>query len=131
MRRRLDLATRVALAGEIVATTARVRLLLRREALPEVIAELRDSPPAHGLAANVDADVLGHAVRRVLGHLPGDTRCLTQSLVLTALLARRGVPASVVIAVSTNGAFAAHAWVERDGRPLLPRGSVFSPIVQL
>jgi hypothetical protein len=59
----------------------------------------------------------------VLGHLPGDTRCLKQSLVLSALLARRGVASHVVIAVwGREEDFGAHAWVEAEGHDLLPPG---------
>jgi hypothetical protein len=59
---------------------------------------------------------------RTLDPLPGDTRCLVRSLVLVRLLARRGVPARLIIGVTRTGPFAAHAWVERDGRALLPSG---------
>lgn len=45
-----------------------------------------------------------------------------QSLVLMRLLARRDRPATLVIGVSSAGTFTAHAWVERDGVPLLPAG---------
>jgi hypothetical protein len=58
-----------------------------------------------------------------LNRLPADARCLAQSLVLTRLLAVRGVETTFVIGVSEPGeAFGAHAWVERKGRPLLPVG---------
>ncbi len=62
---------------------------------------------------------LGAAVTRLLGVLPRDPRCLQKSLVLTELLARRGIPATLVIGVRPDP-FAAHAWVEHAGRPLLP-----------
>jgi hypothetical protein len=67
---------------------------------------------------------LGRAVRRTLAVLPADTRCLTQSLVLLGLLARRGVRTTLVLGIeSTSEAFGAHAWVEHDKRPLLPPGT--------
>jgi hypothetical protein len=62
---------------------------------------------------------LGRVATHVLGILPHDPRCLTTSLVLTALLARRGIPAKLVIGVRADP-FAAHAWVEHRGRPLIP-----------
>ncbi len=43
------------------------------------------------------------------------------SLVLCAPLARRGVTSSLVIGVRSGQAPPGHAWVELDGRPLLPR----------
>jgi hypothetical protein len=39
--------------------------------------------------------------------------------VLATLLARRDMPASLVISVRSQP-FAAHAWIELGGRPLLP-----------
>jgi hypothetical protein len=43
-----------------------------------------------------------------------------QSLVLTRLLARRGIETRLVIAVRPGERFAAHAWIEHDEVPLLP-----------
>jgi hypothetical protein len=42
-----------------------------------------------------------------------------RSLVLTGLLARRGIESKLIVAVRPGSDFAAHAWVELDGRPLL------------
>ena len=66
---------------------------------------------------------LGRAVTRTLRLVPADSRCLMRSLVLTGLLARRGIDSSLVIGVRPEGEFGAHAWVEHDGRPLLPSGA--------
>jgi hypothetical protein len=58
-----------------------------------------------------------------LDRLPADARCLAQSLVLTRLLAARGIASTFVIGIAEPGeAFGAHAWVERDGVALLPVG---------
>jgi hypothetical protein len=59
-------------------------------------------------------------VGRTLGALPADAQCLTRSLVLTSLLARRGIASSLVIGVKPEPEFEAHAWVESNGTPLLP-----------
>lgn len=113
---------KLALAIEIVAAYVRARWLLRRHDLPHVLAQLR-AVPGRGAARPALADErLARAVRRTLGTLPADSRCLMQSLVLMRLLARRDRPAALVIGVSPTGAFTAHAWVERDGMPLLPAG---------
>lgn len=66
-------------------------------------------------------DELARAVVRVLGLVPGGERCLTRSLVLLRLLARRGIHGDLIIAVRPDErmSLAAHAWVEVDGRPLL------------
>ncbi len=55
--------------------------------------------------------------RRLLGDRP----CLIQALALMWLLRRRGEEAQVLIGVKKDatGAFAAHAWVEQDGRVII------------
>ena len=132
-----DLATRrmrptkkLRLAREIVMTH---RYVLRRISvlrLPDLLALLRDGVQDGGASAalvaeqHVTAVRLGRAVMRALRHVPGDTRCLTQSLVLTALLARRGIGSSLFIAVAPGQEFKAHAWVEHGGVPLLPAQDV-------
>ena len=60
------------------------------------------------------------AAERVVARIPGDSRCLMRSLVVLAMLARRGVDARLVLAARPTPEFAAHAWVERTGDPLLP-----------
>jgi hypothetical protein len=75
---------------------------------------------------------LAGATERVLRLIPADTRCLNQSLVLSALLARRGIDSRVVIGVSSSHeSFGAHAWVEVDGRPLLARAHEHARLVEL
>ncbi len=69
---------------------------------------------------DVDERRLAAAAVRVLQRLPGDSRCLTRSLVVLAMLARRGIEVRLVLAARPTPTFAAHAWVERGGRPLLP-----------
>jgi len=52
-------------------------------------------------------------------------RCLTRSLVLQGMLARRGVPSDLRIGVRKDrGRFEAHAWVEHRGRPVAEREDV-------
>jgi hypothetical protein len=75
---------------------------------------------------------MASVVDRVCRPLPIDSRCLIQSLVLTSLLARRGVGTSLVIGVRGGEDFGAHAWVELAGRPLLPAGDgEFERLVEL
>lgn len=63
---------------------------------------------------------LGRAVTLTLKLLPTDSRCLVQSLVLSRMLAKRSIASRVVIGVQPGEEFAAHAWVEYDGLPVLP-----------
>ena len=112
---------RASLLREIVVTYAVVRWQVRRHDLPKAVAELRASgrPEASGPLAG-DPRRLAAIAERVLARLPGDSRCLTRSLVVLAMLARRGIDVQLILAARPTPTFAAHAWVERDGDPLLP-----------
>jgi len=130
---------RIRLAGEIVAAYLRTRRALGREPIAEVLASLRAQPPhAPHISAELTEDSLaearhlGSAVARTLALVPGDTRCLARSLVLTRLLARRGIPAKLVIGTRTAPDFLAHAWVEHAGHPVLsPGDGSFGRLVEL
>jgi hypothetical protein len=133
----LRVSEKLALALEVAAAFVRVRIELRRADLRRALARLRGDPPPprpdetdrQSLAEWLR---LGQVVGRSLRLLPGDTRCLTQSLVLLRLLARRGVGGALVIAVRPGASFGAHAWVEVADRALLPRGeSEFERLVEL
>jgi hypothetical protein len=62
---------------------------------------------------------LGQAVIKALRPLPTDSRCLMRSLTLLTVLERRTLSPTLVIAVRPDP-FAAHAWIELEGFPLLP-----------
>jgi hypothetical protein len=137
---RFSVAERASLAVEIVGAYARARWLLRGRDFPAVLAAIRVFPPdtqeerAHVVRSGERrAGIrLGRVVGRALGALPFDSRCLIRSLVLTRLLARRGIASVFVIGVRSAPDFAAHAWVELDGLPLLPPGGDnFERLVQL
>ncbi len=88
----------------------------------------RDDVPADHLAAAR----LGYAVSQILRRLPAKSPCLTRSLVLMRLMARRGLEGSLVLGVAHGGEFAAHAWVEHAGAPLLPAyDRMFARLVEL
>jgi len=122
---------------EVLGLYGRIRWLLRRYGEVETVSILRRRAGEHG-AEEPDglgvlrALLLGRAVMRVLGVLPTDSRCLMRSLVLMGLLARRGVYAKVVIGVRPAPSFAAHAWVEVEGQPVLPTDeSIYQRLVEL
>jgi Transglutaminase-like superfamily len=136
----LNPAARARLAVEILAAYLQARRSLRHAPIASVLATLRSqAPPAcrstTGAAAEStlqEARRLGRAVARTLALVPGDTRCLARSLVLTRLLARRGIPARLVIGARTGPDFLAHAWVEHAGDPVLPAGDgSFARLVEL
>ncbi len=135
------LSTKLRLTAEIVTTFPRARLAARSHAdIRRALERLRGPSPAPQPATQ-DADFerlvflgrrLGQAVARTLRYVPGDTRCLAQSLVLTHMLARRGIGTKLVLGVSPEGGFSAHAWVELGGSALLPpREDVFRRLVEL
>ena len=74
---------------------------------------------------------LGRAVQRTLRAVPVDARCLITALVLTRMLARRGIASSFVLGVRRQPDFAAHAWLERDNVPLLPTTQDFQRLAVL
>jgi hypothetical protein len=85
-----------------------------------------------GPGAPTEAVRLGRAVARTLRLVPGDTRCLARSLVLTTLLARRGIQAKLVIGARPEPDFRAHAWVECAGHAVLPPGDgAYGRLVEL
>lgn len=119
------------LAVEIVGIymPTRVRIAVNRPRLLEQVQSLATldalgrPSECSGWQKTVDASRAGSAVTRTLDLLPTDSSCLTRSVVLARLLARRGIESSLVIAVAGEGSsFIAHAWVERDGVPLLDAG---------
>ena len=123
-------AGKAALALEVVATYLRARLALKRHGLRGALDRLRTARVDR--QAGVDPKRLGRVVTRTLEPLPADTRCLMRSLVLTRVLARRGIDTRLVIGVHPGERFAAHAWVEHDGAALLPTGgSDFDELVTL
>jgi hypothetical protein len=128
---------RVRLAREIVAAYLQARRELRRAPIESVVAALRleeaERPPLSTGGHEVEeARRLGWTVVRTLKLMPGDTRCLARSLVLTRLLAQRGIPAKLVIGAQADPEFFAHAWVECDGQPVLSAGDgSFARLVEL
>lgn len=126
---RLPPLVRALLAVEILITYVRMRRRMPRHDLRTLVSMSRSGPrrvTADGAATAADpwrvALRLGNAVDRTLSALPTDSRCLVQSLVLTRLLSSRGVPSMLVIGAHSTPQFEAHAWVEYQGRPVLPPG---------
>jgi Transglutaminase-like superfamily len=123
------------LATEIVVAYLCARRELRQAPIETAVERLRRQGLAGGRSgpeALQEAARLGRAVVRMLVLLPGDTRCLRRSLVLTQLLARRGISSRLVIGARTAPDFLAHAWVEFEGIPVLdPEGNSFGRLVEL
>jgi hypothetical protein len=78
-----------------------------------------DGRPNAAVASPFSIERLAWAVRAAGRLIPRST-CLTQALALSRLLRSEGHACTVRIGVSKeDGRFAAHAWVECDGVPLL------------
>ena len=127
---RLPLGPRVRLTAEVLSTYLHVRWVMRDDdaerSVRRLRADARSSMENAAPASESDLEVfaarrLAHATRRVLEILPSDSRCLFRSLTLMCLLERRGISQTVVIAVRPQP-FSAHAWVEVEGKPVLPDG---------
>lgn len=133
--RRLTPAERAGLAVEILGAYAAARSALAHEPIEGALARLRVGTPASPprvSGALWESRRLGAAVARVLRLMPGDTRCLVRSLVLTRLLSRRGIPCTLVIGARSSPVFLAHAWVEHAGEPVLdPGDGSFARLVEL
>jgi hypothetical protein len=122
----LSLVQKLQLGREILVSYVHVRRLLwRRKDLPTVLGLLREPPQR--LRKPPEADALrsgvrlGSAVGKALNVIPADSRCLVRSLVLTRILAVRGIESVFVIGVNADPVdFGAHAWVEHAGVALLP-----------
>jgi hypothetical protein len=131
---RLGARQRLRLIGEIALAYWRARRELRAGPIEQAVERLREDAASgrEGPGALKEATRLGWVVVRTLAFLPGDTRCLRRSLVLTQLLARRGIGARLVIGARTGPDFLAHAWVEHEGVPVLsPQGGSFGRLVEL
>ena len=121
---RLTRPMKAKLVVEILLGYGRARWALARHPLPKAL-ELLRRPGRRRNARSGDEAILvggycGWLVMRTLDRLPTDDRCLMRSLVLTWMLARRGLASQFVIGVRPGASVPGHAWVERDGLALLP-----------
>jgi hypothetical protein len=132
---RLSVGAKIRLLAEIVRTYVSTRRMVSRTDLRTVLRTSREGAPEQDSLdphTRLESFRLGAAVARVLGPPPLRSRCLMQSLVLTRVLARRGVASKLIIGVRPGEDFGAHAWVEVAGRPLLPPGGTeFERLVEL
>jgi hypothetical protein len=132
-------AEKLMLVGEILGVYAATRWRMPRGDIREVALAsrtlLQRTPQVPPPSCQNSWDVayhLGRAVFRTLRVLPTDSRCLVQSLVLSRMLSARGIPSTLVIGAHSRPDFTAHAWVEHEGRPVLPpRGYQDSRLVEL
>lgn len=114
----------VAVALRTVLTVLLARLVLRRGGLPAAVRSFRlvTLPPGEPVPATGSWGARSRRRARVAGRVlrvPGlRGTCLPTALSLASVLGAGGVPADVVIGVSSENGFSAHAWVE------LPEGRI-------
>ncbi len=86
-----------------------------------LLALLARSPRRADAARSLTPDRVAWATTVAARYVPGRWTCLVQALVLQLLLLRHGHAASLRLGVARHGSgeFAAHAWVECRGRPVL------------
>lgn len=126
-RRRLALEALAELLRARLLTLAPARVYTREFGALGAIAAL----PASDQDA-AEAERVGRMVEAVAGHLPLRLLCLQQAIACRRMLARRGVPSSVCLGVSRDGADrarpregrAAHAWVEVGSRVISGAGEL-------
>lgn len=124
---------RLRLAAEALSLYVTVRWRLWRSDVNATVGALRGVDRQWrdtGLETYWQGVRLAKATTRTLKVLPTDSRCLMKSLVLLGLLSRRGIGATLIVAVKAEPDFAAHAWIEHDSRPLLPPGE-YDRLVEL
>jgi hypothetical protein len=91
----------------------------------------RSARREHSSDESLPASRLAWLVETAGRYCPAGTSCLKEALVLSWLMARRGMPATLRIGVGRQGGmFAAHAWLERDGRIILggSGGNTYAPL---
>lgn len=118
----LTRSAKLRLVVEILGVYVVARWKMRGRDVRRMVEQLRGGRAADPLTDYLLARRLGRAVARTLTFLPTDNRCLARSLVLDTLLARRSLQSVLVIAARSEPDFAAHAWVEHAGIPVLPPG---------
>ncbi len=116
----LSISAKLRMVRRIWQDYIRIRLALRRTALPAVVERLHQTP-ADRHALPLEPHRLGRIVRRAMGVGPFRPRCLAMSLVLFRELRRQGTAAELVIGLPPKPTdHKAHAWVEVDGQVVGP-----------
>jgi hypothetical protein len=123
-RSRLSPRERVALALRVWRSYAHVRWNLRRQPLPDLVANLGTRSSGTG---DLPPERLGRAVQRALTVGSRPPRCLIAALVLYDILRAADERAELVIGLPESPTTKdAHAWIEIDGVDVGPppgRGS--------
>lgn len=80
---------------------------------------LQAAPFASPAVPHVQPEDAAWAVALAARFVPGGDNCLAQALAGAALLRQLGLQAEIRLGVDNQAGFAAHAWLECDGRIIL------------
>lgn len=128
----LSRRAKLGLLGEVLGAYVAVRMRMRGRDIRQMVVQVRGDVRAERHTDPALARRLARAVSKTLNFLPTDSRCLARSLVLDRLLSSRSLDSVVIVAARSEPDFAAHAWVEHDGVPLLPPGTAaFKRMIEL
>jgi hypothetical protein len=120
-RRRPQTDRRLAMFAAVLVATLRLALwILPLRVVLERVSLLADTArPPESTPRCPKPDTLAWAVAATSRYIPRAT-CLTQALALQVLLGRYGYPSRLQLGMrrDESGVLQAHAWVERDGRPV-------------
>jgi hypothetical protein len=111
----------VALAALPLVVTVRVALwVLSSRTIVRLVSRLERSSGNTAARTRIGASTIIWAVESVSRRIPRAT-CLTQAIAAKLLLRWSGLDAQLCLGVasSADGSLRAHAWLEREGRPLL------------
>jgi hypothetical protein len=119
--------------AEALTVAVAVELALRSMSLARLLRWIeRLDRLAAARTDRVDGARLRRVAAGVYGLLPLRRTCLRESLVLLALLRRRGQPARLQIGVNKSGnTLLAHAWVDRDAGGRAVDASGFLPLTPI
>ena len=104
----------------VVATVRLALCVLPSRTILRIVRRFALASPAEATHPRVPASLIVWAVEAVSRRVPGAT-CLTQALAAKVLLRCFGQGAQLCLGVAraSDGTFRAHAWLERNGRPVL------------
>ena len=127
---------RLLVTAVLLLPLVRVALLaVPFQTLRRLLATLARPPNVVNAVRRLTPERLAWAVTAAARHMPGTWTCLVQALALRVLLYRHGHPATLRLGVARQGSgeFAAHAWVECEGRPVggASLASGFTPLPAL
>ena len=114
VKERIPVRYKLGILGRIAKTFVLVHLLLRRMALPDVVAALKKVERRRSY--RIDPRRLGRVIYRMLAVGDRRARCLINSLVALRLLLEQGDNAELVIGLPESPAdIVAHSWIEIEG----------------